>query len=63
MGPGPQDKNHKAPYGRVSSPVWGWMNFVQNSLGTVHIDGLVQDRSNSIANALELQQSSTKPSI
>ena len=28
-----------------------------------HIDGLVQDCSNSIANALELQQSCTKPSI
>ena len=27
------------------------------------IDGLVQDRSNSIANALELPQSRTKPSI
>ena len=29
----------------------------------LHIDGLVQDRSNSIANALELLQSCTKPSI
>ena len=28
-----------------------------------HIDGLVQDCSNSIANALELLQSCTKPSI
>ena len=33
--------------------VW-WMN---------NIDGLVQDRSNSIANAMELLQSCTKPSI
>ena len=31
--------------------------------GTKHIDGLVQDCSNSIANALELLQSCTKPSI
>ena len=29
----------------------------------IHIDGLVQDRSNSIANALELLQVCTKPSI
>ena len=28
-----------------------------------YIDGLVQDWSNSIANTLELLQSSTKPSI
>ena len=28
-----------------------------------NIDGLVQDCSNSIANALELRQSCTKPSI
>ena len=28
-----------------------------------HIDGLLQDCSNSIANALELLQSCTKPSI
>ena len=29
----------------------------------INIDGLVQDCSNSIANALELLQSYTKPSI
>ena len=29
----------------------------------IHINGLVQDCSNSIANALELLQSCTKPSI
>ena len=29
----------------------------------IHIDGLVQDCSNSIANAMELLQSCTKPSI
>ena len=29
----------------------------------IHFDGLVQDCSNSIANALELLQSCTKPSI
>ena len=32
-------------------------------LGAYHIDDLVQDCSNSIANALELLQSCTKPSI
>ena len=32
-------------------------------LGDAYIDGLVQDCSNSIANALELLQSCTKPSI
>ena len=31
--------------------------------GTYHVDGLVQDCSNSIANALELLQSCTKPSM
>ena len=30
---------------------------------TEHVDGLVQDCSNSIANALELLQSCTKPSM
>ena len=34
-----------------------------NSVAFHYIDGLVQDCSNSIANALELLQSSTKPSI
>ena len=33
------------------------------AIGILHIDGLVQDCSNSIANALELLQSYTKPSI
>ena len=33
-----------------------------NLQGTHDIDGLVQDFSNSIANALELLQSGTKPS-
>ena len=33
-----------------------------NLQGTHDIDGLVQDCSNSIANALELLQSGTKPS-
>ena len=32
-------------------------------LSVYHIDGLVQDCSNSIANALELLQSCTKPSM
>ena len=37
------------------------MNF--NTLKSLHIDGLVQDCSNSSALALELLQSCTKPSI
>ena len=36
---------------------------VQDSLWYKHIDGLMQDCSNSIANALELLQSCAKPSI
>ena len=37
---------------------------MQGEFGTtIDIDGLVQDCSNSIANALELQQSGTKLSI
>ena len=44
-----------SPYG-ITRPQWVKM--------TPHfIDGLLQDYSNSIANALELQQSCTKPSI
>ena len=46
-----------------ASIVW---NFIQKQyrLGAVtYIDGLVQDRSNSIANTLELLQSGIKPSI
>ena len=40
------------------------LKFVQiNTVLLMHIDGLVQDCSNSIANALELLQSCTKPSI
>ena len=35
----------------------------KNRSGNVHIDGWVQDCCNSIANALKLQQSCTKPSI
>ena len=35
----------------------------QAILNLLYIDGLVQDCSNSIANALELLQSCTKPSI
>ena len=38
---------------------WWYMKLVNNE----YIDGLVQDCSNSIANALELLQSCTKPSI
>ena len=39
--------------------LWGWLI----NICWLHIDGLVQERCNSIANALELQQSCTKPSI
>ena len=35
----------------------------QFDVTNVHVNGLVQNCSNSIANALELLQSSTKPSI
>ena len=34
-----------------------------NSMAINHIDGLMQERRNSIANALELRLSCTKPSI
>ena len=37
--------------------------YSNDSIHSDDIDGLVQDRSNSIANALELLQSRTKPSI
>ena len=37
--------------------------FVTSTQGHPHVDDLVQDDSNSIANALELLQSCTKPSI
>ena len=33
------------------------------TMNKLYLDGLVQNRSNSIANALELLQSCTKPSI
>ena len=36
---------------------------IANSLELLHFNGLVRDCSNSIANALELQQSCTKPLI
>ena len=38
-------------------------NWSQYPTGSDYIDGLVQDCGNSIANALELLQSCTKPSI
>ena len=40
-----------------------FLQFLRNVLRNSPIDGLVQDCSNSIANALELLQSCTKPSI
>ena len=39
-------------------PVW-----LVDSLADLHVDGLVQDCSNSSALAMELLQSSTKPSM
>ena len=43
------------------------MKFISNSNhernAERHVDGLVQDCSNSIANAMELLQSCTKPSM
>ena len=37
--------------------------YCYSHLAIVHIDGLVQERRNSIANALELRLSCTDPSI
>ena len=45
-----------------SSPL-NWHGWLKSLLQQDNIDGLVQDCSNSIANALELLQSCTKPSI
>ena len=39
------------------------ITFIQNSKSIGHIDGLVQERCNSTANALELRLSCTNPSI
>ena len=52
----------------ISSPLSVWYKLDELSLLSakllyIYIDGLVQDCSNSIANALELLQSCTKPSI
>ena len=41
----------------------GWSIFIYRPIEMWHINGLVQDCSNSIANALELLQSCTEPSI
>ena len=45
------------------SPYQFWLNNECKAADQNHIDGLVQDRWNSIANTLELLQSCTKPSI
>ena len=43
---------------------WSWMRFRKHeNIFTLYIYGLVQERRNSIAIALELRQSCTKPSI
>ena len=42
--------------------LWGILSISEEFL-LCHVDGLVQDRSNSIANTMELLQSNTKPSI
>ena len=41
--------------------MFDWLTEVRHVI--THIDGFVQDCSNSIANALELLQSCTKPSM
>ena len=48
---------------RRKSPDMSWWNIFFTSNSRLFIDGLVQDCSNSIANALELLQSCTKLSI
>ena len=50
-------KNRQWSYGAQFCCLSYWQNMAE------YIDGLVQDCSNSIANALELLQSCTKPSI
>ena len=51
---------HLSPFPMCTySHAWNWNLWIL----TYHLDGLMQDCSNSIANALELLQSCTKPSI
>ena len=47
--------------GMLNKAKFHWIFFVNYSL--LHIDGLVQERSNSSANTLELRLSYTKPLI
>ena len=42
---------------------WCWFQTLHSKNGVRHIDGLVQERRNSIANALELRLFCTNPSI
>ena len=51
----------RSPYMERESLYWN--RALASKIELNHIDGLVQDCSNSIANALELLQSCTKPSI
>ena len=48
----------------MSYPCYGWVWNIQNILGELgqYINGLVQEKRNSIANALELRLSCTDPS-
>ena len=63
-GPG-HDLLNQVRLSEVQSPYTLYIQliFSQNSLETLHIDSLVQECSISIATALEILQSCTKPSI
>ena len=58
-----QTKKHQLNPQRFVSNETCILSGSKNRSGNVHIDGWVQDCCNSIANALKLQQSCTKPSI
>ena len=58
-----RSKDYNAAIEPGTSPWYINLKIVDNFKWNVHINGLVQDCSNSIANALELLQSCTKLSI
>ena len=49
------------PYGKANQ--YFWLQIMVNFLKQPHIDGLVQEKSNSSALAMELRHSCTNPSI
>ena len=51
------------PWIKIDTMYWAVIVLDTPKPGEHHIDGLVQDCSNSIANAMELLQSCNKPSI